>query len=183
MGSFTSALRGVLPAHLNGILDWDFIPFDHIEKRHGDLSAVHLTALFEAYLLLGQVLDLESLASVEIPEDSWGCMRCGFCCSNMRPGPVKASTYLEWKEAGSPLVLFYSSQGTKTKNPVYRCWFSKGTRLRICPFMLLNRIDLRAFCSVYGTGVDLRPSECSKYKPRHETCTGKQIELEPWKSC
>jgi len=183
MGSFRSTLRGVLPAHLSGILDWDFIPFEHIENRHRDLSTAHLTALFEAYIRLDQVLDIESLASAQIPEDSWGCMRCGFCCTDMRPGPVKASTYHEWERVGSPLAFFYSSRGTNTRKPVYRCWFSEGTRLRICPFMFTNRNDLRPFCSLYNMGDDLRPSACAKFIPRHKTCTQRQIDLEPWEIC
>lgn len=178
-----AALKRILPHRLHEILDWDFIPLRHIEDRHRDLSAKHLTALFEAYHFISQNLDLEFLSSAEIPRDSWGCTRCGFCCTYMRPGPATDSTYRKWEEAGSPLIWFFSPQGASTRNPLYRCWYFNGVRLRMCPLMFTNRKDLRTFCSIYAMGDDLRPSACSRYIPRHETCTQRPSAIEPWESC
>jgi hypothetical protein len=182
MGLFLQALEELLPGHLYDILDWDFIPFNHVADRHGDLPGPPLIALFEAYLCLHKNLNLETLASQSVPEESWGCMRCGYCCTSMRPGSVKASTYRSWEEAGAPVAWFYSPSQWRNKNPVYKCWYHNGIRLRICPFMLINLWDLKPFCSIYHMGNDFRPSECSGYLPRHETCMAEGPTIEAWES-
>ena len=182
MANFSQTLEELLPGHLHKILDWDFVPWNHVKDHHNDLSNPSLTALLEAYLRLDEYLDLEDLASQTIPEESWGCKRCGFCCTSMQPGPVTAATYRNWEEAEAPVAWFYSARGKRKKNPVYRCWFYNDIRLRICPFMFTNRRDSRNFCSIYHMGDDYRPPVCSKYVPRHETCTSKFPDLDPWES-
>lgn len=182
MDGFWNALEELLPDRLHGILTWDFLPFNHIKDRHGDLSRPHLTALFESYGRIGQSLDLGALVLQSIPEESWGCMRCGFCCTSRRPGTVKASTYKGWIEAQAPIAWFYSPTVLGKKNPDYRCWYHDGVRLRMCPFMLINRNDARPFCSIYHMGDSCRPPVCSRYVPRHGTCTTREFKPEPWES-
>lgn len=182
MGPFKRELEAQLPGHLHGVLSWDFIPWDRVRERHTDMAVPHLTALFEAYLRMDRHLDLKTLASRKLSEGSWGCMRCGFCCSYMRPGPVPAAQFERWKSTGTPLAWFYSPRRRGRSNTLYRCWYSNGIRLRICPFMLINLEDSRPFCAIYHLGEDQRPSVCSRYVPRHETCTATQLSLEPWES-
>jgi hypothetical protein len=155
---------------LRKILGWDFIPWNHVKDLHDDLPGPPLIALFGAYLFLDRNLGLKALASQSIPEESWGCMRCGFCCTSMRPGPVKAPTYRSWEEAEAPVAWFYRPSGRRKRNLVYRCWYHNGVCLRICPFLLANRNDSRMFCSIYHMGNDLRPPVCSGFHPRHATC-------------
>ena len=180
MGQFLKELENLLPGYLNEICSRDYIPFMHVKDRHEDLSVTHLTALFEAYQRLDQALDVETLATRTISEDSWGCMRCGFCCTFMRPGPVKASTYRSWMDADAPIAWFYSARREKSRNGVYRCWYHNGVRLRMCPFMFINLRDFRPFCSIYHMGDDLRPPVCSGFIPKHETCGQHRWLIEPW---
>jgi len=182
VGRFLQALEKLLPVHLYDILDWDFIPFNHVKDRHSDLPGPPLLALFEAYLRLDRDLDLEALASQSVPEESWGCKRCGYCCASMRPNSVKASIYRNWEEAGAPVAWFYSTSGKINRNSIYSCWYYNGVRLRICPFMLINLWDLKPFCSIYHMGDDFRPSACSGYLPRHETCSVERITVEAWEN-
>ena len=100
MTTFVHLLNEELPDHLKEVLAWDFIPWSYVKERHNDLSEPALTALFDAYVRIEQRLDLAEIASSVIPEDSWGCLRCGFCCVYMRPGPVKTPTI----NAGSALT-------------------------------------------------------------------------------
>jgi len=183
MVPFSRAFEELLPAHLHDVLEWDFIPWEFIRNRYGDSRGPDLRALFEAYLRLASRLDLEAQVSQVIPAGSWGCMRCGFCCSFMQPRPVRASTYKVWEKAAAPVAWFYNSRGNVTKDNVYRCWYHDGVRLRICPFMLINRNDHRPFCTIYGMGENFRPPTCSKYIPRHPSCTSRLMEIEPWESC
>jgi len=170
MGHFLQALEELLPGHLHDILKWDFLPLTHLKDRHSDLFGPPLTALFEAYLILDDYLNLKTMASQDIPEDSWGCMRCGFCCTFMRPGPVTAATYRDWEKEGAPVAWFYNVRGKWKKNPVYKCWYYNGIRLRLCPFLFINRNDSMPFCSIYHMGDDFRPPVCSDFHPRHVTC-------------
>ena len=181
MVSFFKSLKEILPENQHKILGWEFIPWSFIRARYKDLTSPSLISLLEAYLLLEDHLHLESIVSQRIPEDSWGCMRCGFCCTSMRPGPVKAATYLAWEKAGAPVALFYEAR-RNGKNRVYKCWYYNGVRLKICPFMFINLNDSKPFCSIYSMGDEYRPSVCSNYVPWHEDCTSKQIELEPWEN-
>ena len=170
MDRYLRSLEELLPGHLHEILEWEFIPWDHLKDRHSDLSGPHLTALFEAYLYLNRHLDLKTQASQTIPEKSWGCMRCGFCCTSMRPKAVRSSTYQRWEKADAPVAWFYSFSGKVKKGRDYRCWYHNGIRLRICPFMFINLNDSRSFCSIYPMGDNFRPPACSSCNPRHETC-------------
>ncbi len=182
MGRSLRTLEELLPGYLRHMLSWDFLPWDHVGDHHSDLSDPSLTALFDAYLNLDSYLDLESIASQDIPEGSWGCSRCGFCCTSRRPGPVTADTIWNWEKAQAPIALFYSARGQNKRNPAYRCWYHNGIRLRICPFMFVNRNDSRPFCSIYHMGDDFRPPACSGYLPRHKTCNASSLEIEPWES-
>lgn len=175
-------VRNLLPDDQRGVLEWDHIPWSYVKNCHLDLPSEPLAALFDAYCRIDTVLDLDTIVKLELPEGSWGCMRCGHCCSSMQPGPVRHATYRRWHEAGAPVAWFYSPRGRAGKNPVYRCWYHNGVRLRICPFLFLNLADSRPICSIYHMGDDLRPPVCSKYVPLHETCTAKQIDPEPWES-
>jgi hypothetical protein len=183
MPSFFQALEDLLPLHLQDLLKWEFIPWSHVKYRHSDLAGPPLTALLGAYSTLNSHFDLKTISSQDLPEENWGCMRCGFCCTSRRPGPVTAATYRNWEKAGAPVALFYKVRGRKKRNPVYSCWFHNGIRLRICPFLLMNLTDHKPFCSIYHTGDDYRPFACSGYVPRHETCTVNTLEIIPWESC
>jgi hypothetical protein len=182
MEHFLEALGELLPGYLYDIVEWDFIPLMHIKDRHSDLAAAPIEALFGAYLWLGKNLDLRALASQDIPGESWGCMRCGFCCTFMRPGPVKAATYRGWEKAVAPVARFYKPSGKEKRNSTYRCWYHDGIRLRMCPFMFTNRIDQRPFCSIYRMGEKFRPPACSRYIPRHETCIQRKVAVQSWES-
>ena len=180
MGQFLKDLEDLLPGYLHEICSRDYIPLQFVKNRHDDFSIAHLTALFEAYRRLDQVLDLGTLATQAIGEDSWGCMRCGFCCTSMRPGPVEAFTYRNWIDANAPVAWFYSARKKENRNRVYRCWYHNGVRLRMCPFMFINLKDNRPFCSIYHMGDDLRPPVCSGFIPRHESCGQPRSAIEPW---
>ena len=182
MDQFLRALEELLPGHLHDILEWDFIPWNHLKNSHSDLPGSPLTALFEAYLSLDKYLNLNTMAPQNIPEESWGCLRCGFCCTSMRPGPVSSATYQRWETSDAPVAWFYVPVGLKRRKPTYKCWYNYGVRLRICPFMLINRNDSRAFCSIYHMGDDFRPPVCVNYIPRHETCTAKRVMVEAWET-
>lgn len=179
---FTRDLEKLLPPNLHHLLGLDYIPWDKVAARHADVSEPDLTAQFEAYGLVKARFDLEALASLKIPEGSWGCMRCGFCCSSMRPGPVPAETFRQWEEADAPVAWFYQPRRRSGPKILYRCWYHNGVRLRICPFMFINLRDSRPFCSIYSMGDDHRPPVCSKYVPRHETCTAEKLKIDPWES-
>lgn len=182
MERFLKTLEELLPDRLHAILAWDFLPFRQIKERHGDLSRPHLAALFESYQHIGESLDLEVLATRIIPVESWGCMRCGFCCTSMRPGSVSASVYRGWVQSQAPVARFYRSSGLGTGNRDYSCWYHGGVRLRMCPFMFINGNDSRPFCALYHMGDSFRPSVCSRYVPRHGTCTTREFRPEPWES-
>jgi len=170
MSPYFQALEKLLPEHLRDILEWDFVPWNFIQDRHANLAPAPLTALFQAYLDLNNYLDLEALVSQKIPETSWGCERCGFCCTSMRPGPVTAAIYEVWEQAGIPIAWFYKPAGKWRRNSLYKCWYHNDVHLRICPFVFINRYDSRPFCSIYHMGAQYRPPICSSFHPRHESC-------------
>ena len=182
MVALKQALKDLLPECRHEVLAWDFLPWDYIRDRHPDMAAKPLVALFDAYSLINTTLNLEEIVQQELPQGSWGCMRCGFCCSSMRPGPVRSATYRKWENTGAPVAWFYRPRRKERKNSLYRCWYHNGVRLRICPFMLVNRSDSKPICAIYHMGDDLRPPVCSRYVPMHETCTAKQLEIQPWES-
>jgi hypothetical protein len=182
MASFIQLLEEILPQSCNKVLTWEFVPWGFVRERHESLSDPALKALIDAYASIEHRLDLEEIASVIIQEDSWGCLRCGHCCTYMRPGPVTDPTYSRWQEADAPVAWFYQARKRTRKNRVYRCWFHEGIRLRMCPFLIINRNDSRPACSIYHMGDDFRPPVCCGFKPRHETCTSSRQELEPWES-
>jgi hypothetical protein len=168
-----------LPRHLHDILEWDFIPWDYVKNRHGDVPNDPFIALFDAYYQLGDLLDLEALSLQVIPEYGGNCLRCGSCCAYMRPGTVSASTYRKWEERGALVAMFYSPVGRKKRNPTYSCWFNNGTRLRLCPFMFMNRNDQKPFCAIHHMGRDYRPRACSRFHPNPPICQTGQFVFVP----
>ena len=170
MDHYLSSLQEELPEHLHRILLWDFIPWNFVKNRHSDHPNSPLIALLEAYLRLHGILDLESLASMALPSDSGGCLRCGSCCVFMRPGGVSGRTYRRWKKTGVPVALFYSPVKKNKPYSTYNCWFNNCERLRMCPFLLMNRIDSKPFCSIHHMGRDSRPGACSRFSPNPPIC-------------
>lgn len=167
---YLMSLRGELPEYLHDILAWDFLPWNFIKNRHGDRPNTALIALLEAYSRLDRLLDLDSLGSMALPSDSGGCLRCGSCCTYMRPGAVSGKTYRKWEQAGVPVALFYSPVGKKIPHSRYNCWYNNGERLRMCPFLLMNRLDSRPFCSIHHLGREFRPRACSRFPPNPPVC-------------
>ena len=170
MDHYLMSLRGELPEHLHTILSWDFIPWNFVKNRHGDHPNTSLVALLEAYSRLADLLKLESIASATIPSDSGGCLRCGSCCTFMRPGAVSGRTWRRWDRTGVPVALFYSPVGKKKPHSTYNCWFNNSVRLRMCPFLLMNRNDSKPFCSIHHMGREFRPRACSRFPPNPPTC-------------
>lgn len=170
MNYYLTSLRGELPEHLHTILSWDFIPWNFVKNRHSDRPNNPLLALLEAYSSLDSLLDLESLASMALPSYPGGCLRCGSCCAFMRPGAVSVRTYRRWEKTGVPVALFYSPVGKKKPYSTYNCWYNNGERLRMCPFLLMNRIDSMPFCSIHHLGREFRPRACSRFPPNPPTC-------------
>jgi hypothetical protein len=167
---YLESIRGEIPSHLHGILKWDFIPWSYVKSRHGDQPNTSLISLLDAYRILGDLLDLPSLASTTIPDDSSGCLRCGSCCSYMRPGAVSGRTYRRWEQNGMPVARFYGPVGKRNPRSSYTSWFNCGVRLRICPFMLINRVDWKPFCCIHHMGREYRPRACSRFAPNPPVC-------------
>lgn len=170
MDNYLTSLREELPEHLHTILSWDFIPWNFVKNRHSDRPNNPLLALLEAYSSLDSLLDLESLASMALPSYPGGCLRCGSCCAFMRPGAVSVRTWRRWEKTGVPVALFYSPVGKKKPYSTYNCWYNNGERLRMCPFLLMNRIDSMPFCSIHHLGREFRPRACSRFPPNPPTC-------------
>ena len=170
MDHYLMSLRGELPEHLHTILSWDFIPWTFVKNRHGDHPNTPLVALLDAYYRLNGILDLESIASAIIPSDSGGCLRCGSCCTYLRPGAVSGRTWRRWEKTEVPVALFYDPVGKKKPHFTYNCWFNNGVRLRMCPFLLMNRNDSKPFCSIHHLGREFRPRACSRFPPNPPTC-------------
>ena len=170
MDHYLHSLQDEIPEHLHRILSWDFIPWNFVKNRHSDHPNTPLLALLEAYSHLDDLLDLESFASMVLPSDSGGCLRCGSCCAFMRPGAVSGKTYRRWKRTGVPVALFYSPFKKKKPFSTYNCWFNNCERLRMCPFLLVNRIDSKPFCSIHHMGRDSRPGACSRFSPNPPIC-------------
>lgn len=142
-----------------------------MKNRHGDLPNTPLIALLEAYLRLDDLLDMESLSLMEIPPpDSGGCLRCGSCCTYLRPGAVSGRTWRRWERSGMPVAYFYSPFKGKDTPSSYTCWFNNGVRLRMCPFLLLNRMDGKPFCCIHHLGRHHRPRACSRFAPNPPIC-------------
>jgi hypothetical protein len=167
---YLETLREELPDNLHPVLFWKFIPWNFIKNRHGDQPNTSLIALLEAYSELNNLLDLESLASMILPSDSGGCLRCGSCCTYMRPGAVSGRTFRKWISSGIPVALFYSPVGKREPFTTYNCWYNKGQRLRMCPFLLINLHDSRPFCSIHHMGREYRPGTCSRFPPNPPLC-------------
>jgi hypothetical protein len=176
---FLQSIGKEVPGHLHEILAWDFIPWDYVKKRHGDAPNDPLVALLDAYSQLADVIDLEALCSRDIPDFAGNCLRCGSCCAYMRPGTVSSSTYRKWQEMGAPVARFYSPFGKKKRNPTYNCWYNNGIRLRLCPFMFVNRNDLKPFCAIHHLGRDHRPRACSRFSPNPPLCQTGQFVFVP----
>ena len=167
---YLEALRIELPENMHPILSWEFLPWNFIKNRHGDQPNTPLIALLEAYSDLNDLLDLESLASMTLPSDSGSCLRCGSCCTYMRPGAVTGRTFRRWVSSGIPVALFYRPVGKRGSSTTYICWYNRGQRLRMCPFLLINLQDARPFCSIHHMGREYRPSTCYRFPPNPPLC-------------
>lgn len=179
MDLFRQELSAVLPVHLCDLVSAEWIPWEMVRRRHGDLPNDPLVALFDAYhLILSRSHPVEALAAQRIPDDSSRCLRCGTCCTHMRPGAVSAATYRRWKERGTLAGEFYMAVG-EGRNRRYTCWFFGGVRLRICPLLFRNLEDGRPFCSVHHLGRRHRPSACARFQPNPPTCTWGEVVLVP----
>jgi hypothetical protein len=171
---FRQKLSEFLPDHLTGLLAAEWIPWALVRQRHGDLPNDPVVALFSAYKnILSSSHPVQELAACEIPPDSSGCLRCGTCCTFMRPGSVSAATYRKWKKRGALVSDFYKSV-EKGRNPRHTCWFFGGTRLRICPLLLQNSRDQKPFCSIHHLGRGYRPSACARFVPNPPLCSSGQ---------
>ena len=183
MDKFFRSLGEEVPGHLHHILAWDFIPWSYVRCRHGDFPNEPLVALLDVYSQLAELIDLEALCSQVIPEFSGACLRCGSCCAYKRPGPVSASTYRKWEELGAPVARFYSPVDEpveeEEKDPTYHCWFNNGTRLRLCPFLFVNRIDQNPFCAIHHLGDENRPPPCSAFEPQPPLCQTAPVIIAP----
>lgn len=184
MDSFFWSLEKELPAHLTGILRQDYIPIIYVKDRHGDAPYEPLIALLDAYRQVAEELDLETLASQAIPGYEGSCQRCGSCCAHKRPGAVSFATWQKWKERKIPVTWFYSliadkEIGDNQEEPSYHCWFHNGTRLRLCPFMFVNRLDRQPFCALHHLGDENRPPACSRFQPNPPVCQSASIVLAP----
>ena len=181
MGSvklFQEDLYRLLPAHLRNLMGEEWVPWKWVAQRHSDLPPRETIALFEAYHHLTGFMPLRELAALTLPEDSDGCQRCGTCCAWMRPGAVSASTYRRWRERGASVSLFYEPVNRR-KNPRYSCWFYSGTRLRMCPLLLQNRLDGKPFCSIHSQGRGYRPPACIRFRPKFPICALDEAPLVP----
>jgi hypothetical protein len=167
---YLDSLRAELPEDLHPILLWDFLPWNFIRARHGDHPLTPLKALLKAYAILNGVFDLGSLAMMKLPSDSSGCLRCGSCCAYLRPGAVSGRTYRKWEMESVPVAHFYSPVKNRIKDSTYTCWFNNGTRLRMCPFLLLNLVDGKPFCCIHHMGKRYRPRACSRFQPNPPVC-------------
>ena len=170
MDHYLSSLRDELPERLHHLLEWDFLPWSYVRNRYSDHPIDPLVALFDAWVQIHAILDLETIASIKIPSESGGCLRCGSCCAYLRPGAVSERTYRRWLKAGVPAASFYAPAGKTGPAPSYNCWYYRSTRLRLCPFLLVNRVDSMPFCSIHHLGRDFRPPACSRYAPDPPMC-------------
>ena len=179
MDIFRQELREALPAHLRDLLTVEWIPWELVKRRHGDLPNDPVLALFSAYkCVLSYSYPIASLAMQKIPRDSSGCLRCGTCCTHMRPGAVSASTYRRWKERRALVSEFYAPVG-KGRNPRHTCWFFSGVRLRLCPLLFCNLVDGKPFCSIHHLGRGHRPRACARFQPNPPLCSTGQVLLVP----
>ncbi len=167
------AVRKIIPDYLDDLLNKEWIPSDWIARCHPDLQEGPLTALFEAYLFLSRKLDLASLSNHDIPEDTASCLRCGWCCTCLRPGYVSDSTVSVWRKRGAVVEEFYRPVGRGWSRR-HGCWFFGQVRLRICPLLLRNRRDGKVFCTIYHMGSKFRPPACSRYQPNPPSCATAQ---------
>lgn len=176
---FRQTLSEVLPDHLTGLLSADWIPWALVQQRHGDLPNDPVIALFSAYdHLMNRSFPVNDLAASVIPPDFSGCLRCGTCCTFMRPGAVSAATHRKWEKKGTLVSEFYGPVG-KGRNPRHSCWFYGEIRLRICPLLLQNKKDGKPFCSVHHLGPGHRPPACARFQPNPPLCTTGQVLLVP----
>lgn len=179
MDPFRQTLSEVLPDHLTGLLTARWIPWALVRQRHGDLPNDPVVALFSAYhYLLTRSFPAEKLSRSLIPGDSSGCMRCGTCCTFMRPGAVSANTYRKWEDRGALVSKFYEPV-SRGRNPRHNCWFYGGVRLRICPLLLQNIRDSNPFCSIHHLGPEHRPAACARFRPDPPLCSTGQVLLVP----
>jgi hypothetical protein len=167
---FTDLLRTELPGDMHHILDREYLPWNLIKARHGDHPLAPLTALLDAYCAADRILDLGTLATINIPEDSSGCLRCGSCCAYLRPGAVSGRTYMDWRIRGRPVAMFYSPVENWPAGSSYNCWFHNGVRLRMCPFLMMNLNDGLPFCCIHHMGKRHRPGACSRFQPDPPAC-------------
>ncbi|MDF1535853.1 MAG: hypothetical protein P1S46_05035 [bacterium] len=166
-----------VPGYLQDILQWDLIPWNHVKDRHGDSPDEPLISLLDAYRQLGELVDLWSLSSRTIGEYEGTCTRCGSCCAHRRPGSVSSSTYRRWLEMELPVAMFYNQDDGADPGSSFSCWFHKGIRLRICPFLLVNLVDGKPFCAIHHTGNENRPPACSEFLPHPPTCQTTSLPL------
>jgi hypothetical protein len=169
MLSYIRSLQIELPESLSRVVGWEFIPWDLVRHRHGDEPHDPLLALLKAYIVVARQINLEKLASGMIPSGSSTCLRCGTCCVHKRPGPVAPAIYDDWDKRKVPVARFYRKVD-RVSEAVYDCWFHEETRLRLCPFLMLNMADGRPFCSIHHLGDENRPPRCSAFEPCPPLC-------------
>lgn len=172
--SIMEALRNIIPHRFEDLLLKEWIPWDWVDRCYSDLNKEHLTALFEAYRFLSGEMDLDSLSDQDIQDDSSGCLRCGWCCTYLKPGFVSSHQIRKWRMRGALVAEFYRPVG-EGKSTRYGCWFSGQIRLRICPFMFRNRRDRNVFCSIHHMGSKFRPATCRRFQPNPPDCATFQL--------
>lgn len=171
----------VLAGHSSGGGGLSWVPWRWVNFRYGSAVGKELNSMLKAYLLLHEILDLDSVAGqtrLRCEEDA--CRRCGRCCAELTPDPVTRDTFRSWKEKGNPIYLFY---GPVRAGPLagrfYSGWYCEGVRLRMCPLMLRHRADGDMFCAVYHLGPGHRPPACEEFRANWPHCEVSQRPLVP----
>jgi hypothetical protein len=175
--SLREKARERLSARFRHLLSANWIPWSLVWRRHDEPHLEPMTALLSAYQHISQNPSILELSEQRIPVDSQGCLRCGACCSFMRPGQVSAVTFRKWQREGAVIENFFKAFG-REEQPTYHCWFFEGVRLRMCPLLLQNVLDGRTFCAVHHHGPDQRHPACSGYRLNPPLCVATAYSLE-----
>ena len=173
-------LRGILPRPLGALGRKGWVPWRWIQKRHTTLDTESLVALFKAYRFLNEKIDLDLLALGSLPSGDVNCQRCGCCCAQLAPEPVRSDMFANWMREGVVTSRFLvPERNSKGSILGYTGWYFAGRRLKMCPLLLKHLPDRTLFCGIYHLGPGYRPPACEGFRANYPHCEVSQRPLVP----
>ena len=163
--------RSALTHELRGTSHSPWIPWKWVRRNYTPGAPKPLSALFDAYRIVSNYVELGGLVPEAIGTENSGCIRCGTCCSSLSTGLTDQKRYRYWIASRTLTVLFFREVARPSADESwYAGWFHNDIKLRICPLLYYCPETEKYWCAVYHLGHGHRPKACETFLPTPPVC-------------